>query len=97
MGRLAAEPLLNKWFNADDELAATKIIGDCPREILQMVAALVNLGASTLEHADDLRADGWFLKAEEADQRAANYQASINALVEVWGAPETDDDELTAA
>lgn len=84
--------LLSSWFTPEDEEAAKGIIGPCPREILQMVAVLVNMEISARDNADDLVADGFVFKAEEAQQRADSYRASIDCLVDVWGIPEDAND-----
>ena len=83
--------MITKWFTDEDEESAKAIIGDCPREILQMVAALVNLDITTRDHASDLAADGWVYRVEEANARADKYRESINALVEIWGHPESEE------
>lgn len=87
---MVSEVFIGRHFSAADELAAMSIIGPCPREILQVVAALANLAESTQEHADDLLADGWIFRAEDARQRAQAYQDSLDALISVWGEPESE-------
>jgi len=84
---------LSEWITDTDEESVKSIIEPCPREILQMVAILVNLDISTRDHASDVGADGFIFRAEEANQRADQYRESINALVAIWGDPECDDEE----
>lgn len=86
-----AKSSLPQWISPDDVEAAKNVIGECPGEILQMVAILVNLDISTRDHANDLAADGFIFRLEEATDRADLYRESINALVQIWGAPEDDD------
>jgi len=61
-------------------------IFDCTSEILVMAAALKELAETTRWAAEDLRADGFFLRAQETDERAAQYQRSLDALKKIWKA-----------
>lgn len=83
---------LTEWFTADDIAEAKHHIGDCPQEVLQMVAVFLSLEWSTRQHAIDLQADGLMFRAEDATNRANRYRDSVKALVEIWGSPETDEE-----
>ena len=58
---------------------------NCPMEILVIAAVLGGLIDSTEDHAVDLDADGFHLKAEEARQRRDGYDNSRRALFDSWG------------
>lgn len=83
---------VSDWFTAESVEAAKQWIGPCPREVLEMVAALMMLEDSTRDHAIELHADGFVFRADEANTRADNYRDSIKALVAVWGEPENEDE-----
>lgn len=83
---------LTQWLDETSVQSAKSLIGPCTREILEMVAILIDLEITTRDHAADLAADGWMFRTEEAIERADKYRESINALVEVWGKPDCDEE-----
>jgi hypothetical protein len=87
-----SHPIADKCFDAMkkhvtqasvDDIIAWGVF-DCTSEILVMAAALKELAETTRWAAEDLRADGFFLRAQETDERAAQYQRSLDALKEIW-------------
>jgi hypothetical protein len=53
-------------------------------QILIIATILRELQSSTDEHANDLAADGFELRAEEAKQRAEEYERAYLSLCRVW-------------
>lgn len=90
MSHPTAEKCLNALKQHVTQSAIDDIIAggvfDCTSEILVMTAALKELAETTRWAAEDLRADGFFLRAQETDERAAQYQRSLDALREIWEA-----------
>lgn len=77
--------LLASWVTPESiQAAKSDFDEDVPGEVLVMAAALWSLAASTTDHAEDLAADGFELKAEETEDRANRYHDSYWSLVEMW-------------
>ncbi len=57
---------------------------DATHEVLMVIALFLDLATSTHDHASDLVADGFTLRAEEADQRSIRYANSADALCKIW-------------
>lgn len=78
--------LFANYVNAASlDLAKNRLDESAPGEVLHMVAALIALSEDTNDYADDCNADGFTLTAEEARQRATDYERSAAALCEIWG------------
>ena len=57
---------------------------DATREILLVVTLLRVLAVETNDHASDLVADGFTLRAEEADNRSIKYANAAAAICRSW-------------
>ena len=86
---IASTDLLARWFSERQmEITRQQFEGagiNCPMEILVIAAVLGGLIESAEDHAVDLDADGFHLKAEEARQRRDGYDNSRRALFDSWG------------
>ena len=89
---LKARDCIGGWINVESMQTATALVGDCPLEILGMVAALAELDVTTREAANDQLADGFFLTAESTTERAYRYRESMSELSRIWGGPPDADD-----
>lgn len=69
-------------------VAAAKEVLECGHsatyEIVEMVAALDTLAVSTADFARELAADGFVLRAEEAQQRSILYSMTRDAILRIW-------------
>jgi len=75
---------LSAWINGDAIETAKGMIPSCPREILVMATALVNLEITTRDHAADLIAHGFILRSEEATQLANYYRETLDEICRIW-------------
>ena len=86
---VASTDLLARWFSERQmEITREQFEGagiDCPMEILVMAAVLGGLIESAEDHAVDLDADGFHLKAVEARRCRDGYDHSRRALFDSWG------------
>jgi len=85
--RLAPVSLLGHVITQED-IAETKEEldggGHTTHEILMIATLCRVLAVSTHDHASDLVADGFTLRAEEADQRSILYANTADAICRLW-------------
>ena len=82
---VACTDLLGHVITAKDIERTKDDIGEHATREMLMIAALCRvLANSTKEHADDLTADGFDLRAEEAQQRADAYVSTYWAICGEW-------------
>jgi hypothetical protein len=82
---VACTDLLGHVITEKDMERTKEDMGERATREMLMIAALCRvLANSTKEHADDLTADGFELRAEEAQQRADDYVSTYWAICAEW-------------
>ncbi len=81
---LRIEELTKCMSQAEIEKTKEALDGSATAEVLLMATAFRVLAEDTHQHADDERADGFTLTAEDTDARADLYRESYDALLKIW-------------